>query len=159
MSTFYHLTCKTLRGADFTFDSLRGKVVLIVNVASKCGLTGQYSGLQALYDKYKVHGLEVIAFPSNAFLQQEPGDADTIVACQRNYGVSFPVMEKIEVNGNDASPVYKYLKSQQGNQDVAWNFAKFLVNRKGEVVAHISPKTEPKDIEADIEKLINESNL
>jgi glutathione peroxidase len=136
-----------------------GKVLLIVNVASKCGFTPQYTGLEALYRKYKDRGFEVLGFPCNQFGQQEPGDAAEIASfCSLNYDVTFPVFAKIEVNGPQADPLYTYLKSEapglMGLTSIKWNFTKFLVDRNGKVVRRYAPTTGPEDIEGDIQRLL-----
>jgi glutathione peroxidase len=136
-----------------------GKVLLIVNTASKCGFTPQYEGLEALYRKYAAQGLEILAFPCNQFGAQEPGDAEEIKNfCTLKYDVSFPLMANIDVNGAQADPLWDYLKSQQagllGSRAIKWNFTKFLVNRKGEVVARHGPQVKPEALSKDIEKLL-----
>ena len=148
----YQFKVKDLEGNDFDFASLKGKKVLIVNTASKCGLTPQYKDLQAIYDQYKDKGLVIVGFPANNFASQEPGTNEEIGAfCQKNYGVTFPMMEKISVKGDDMNEVYKFLtqKSKNGLQDseVEWNFQKYLINEKGELEDVVSPKTSPKDQE------------
>ena len=141
---------KTLADADFDFSSLKGKKVMVVNTASKCGLTPQYKDLQALYDTYKDENFVIVGFPANNFMSQEPGTNKEISAfCTENYGVTFPMMSKISVKGDDMHPVYQFLtqKAKNGVEDskVAWNFQKYLINEKGEVVKMISPKTLPTD--------------
>ncbi|MBO9482868.1 glutathione peroxidase [Salinisphaera sp. G21_0] len=138
------------------------KVVLIVNTASKCGFTPQYQTLEELYNKYKDQGLVILGFPCNQFGRQEPGDSEEIGAfCQKNYGVTFPMFEKIEVNGDHAAPLYKDLKSEApgllGTQKIKWNFTKFLIGRKGEIIDRYAPTTKPEDIEEDICKALRES--
>lgn len=150
--TIYQFKVKDLEGNDFDFASLKGKKVLIVNTASKCGLTPQYKDLQAIYDQYKDKGFVIVGFPANNFASQEPGTNEEIGAfCERNYGVTFPMMSKISVKGDDMDAVYKFLtqKSKNGLQDseVEWNFQKYLINEKGELVKVISPKTLPTDPE------------
>ena len=141
----YQFKVKDLAGDDFDFATLKGKKVLIVNTASKCGLTPQYKDLQAIYDQYKDKGLVVVGFPANNFASQEPGTNEEIGAfCQQNYGVTFPMMEKISVKGDDMNEVYKFLtqKSKNGLQDseVEWNFQKYLINEKGELEKVIAPR-------------------
>ena len=141
---------KTLADDDFDFSSLKGKKVMVVNTASKCGLTPQYKDLQALYDTYKDDNFVIVGFPANNFMSQEPGTNKEISAfCTENYGVTFPMMSKISVKGDDMHPVYQFLtqKAKNGVEDskVAWNFQKYLINEKGEVVKVISPKTLPTD--------------
>lgn len=148
----YQFKVKDLEGNNFDFASLKGKKILIVNTASKCGLTPQYKDLQAIYDQYKDKNFVIVGFPANNFAAQEPGTNEEIGAfCQRNYGVTFPMMEKISVKGDDMNEVYKFLteKSKNGLQDseVEWNFQKYLINEKGELVKVISPKTLPTDPE------------
>lgn len=134
----------------------QGKVALVVNVASKCGFTPQYAGLEAIYQKYKDRGFVILGFPSNQFGAQEPGSDDEIQTfCQLNFGVTFPVMAKIDVNGKHADPVYQWLKSESpgilGTEFIKWNFTKFLVAKNGKVLKRYAPGDEPKDFEADIE--------
>ncbi|GLC36553.1 Glutathione peroxidase 2 [Pleodorina starrii] len=155
---FHSLNANTIKGETLDFSTLKGQVVLVVNVASQCGFTGQYSGLQQLYDKYKDRGFTILGFPCNQFGNQEPGGAEEIVTfCSRNYGVSFPIMQKVNVNGDDASPVYKFLKSQKKQlmmEMIKWNFEKFLINKQGEVVARFSSMATPASMEQEIEKLL-----
>ena len=139
-------------------DSYKGKVVLVVNTASKCGLTPQYEGLEQLYRNYKDKGLVILGFPCNQFANQEPGNAkDISEGCLINYGVSFPMFSKIDVNGPDAHPVYKYLKSElrgfPGNE-IKWNFGKFLLDRNGNPIKRFSPITKPENLKEHIEKLL-----
>ncbi len=141
---------KTLTDEDFDFSSLKGKKVMIVNTASECGLTPQYKDLQTIYDTYKDKNFVIVGFPANNFGSQEPGTNKEIAEfCQQNYGVSFPMMAKISVKGDDMHPIYQFLtkKSKNGLEDseVAWNFQKYLLNEKGELVMVISPKTLPTD--------------
>ena len=142
----YQFKVQDLYGNEFDFASLKGKKVIVVNTASKCGLTPQYKDLEALYEQYKDKGLVIVGFPANNFAEQEPGTKEDIAAfCQKNYGVSFPMMDKVSVKGADMSPVYKFLteKSKNGLEDseVQWNFQKYLINEKGQLVKVISPKT------------------
>ena len=158
-TSFYDLECKDKKGESFKFDQLKGKVVLIVNVASKCGFTPQYEGLEALWRKYREHGFEVIAFPCNQFGKQEPGSADEIAQfCEVNFGLSFPLMGKVEVNGESADPLFDWLKAQApgllGSKAIKWNFTKFLIDRKGQVVRRYAPTDKPASLEKDIEKLL-----
>lgn len=148
----YQFKVKDLEGNYFDFASLKGKKILIVNTASKCGLTPQYKDLQAIYDQYKDKNFVIVGFPANNFASQEPGTNEEIGAfCQKNYGVTFPMMEKISVKGDDMNEVYKFLtqKSKNGLQDseVEWNFQKYLINENGELVKVVSPKTLPTDPE------------
>ncbi|CAI4055938.1 hypothetical protein SKDZ_02G3500 [Saccharomyces kudriavzevii ZP591] len=161
MSTsFYELECQDKKGEIFKFDQLKGKVVLIVNVASKCGFTPQYKDLEALYQKYQGKGFIILGFPCNQFGKQEPGSDEQITEfCQLNYGVTFPIMKKIEVNGSNADPVYNYLKSQKsgllGFKGVKWNFEKFLVDRNGNVVQRYSSLTKPSSLDQEIQSLLS----
>lgn len=143
---------KTLEGADFDMASLKGKKVMVVNTASKCGLTPQYEGLEALYKQFKDSGFVIVGFPANNFMGQEPGTNEEIASfCQKNYGVSFPMMEKISVKGKDMHPLYHFLteKSLNGLEDnkVQWNFQKYLVNENGQLEKVIGPRTLPNDPE------------
>jgi len=146
----YQFKVKNLAGEDFDFASLKGKKVMIVNTASKCGLTPQYKDLQKLYDSYKDKNFVIVGFPANNFLWQEPGTNKEIAAfCQQNYGVTFPMMEKISVKGKDMHPIYHFLteKAKNGLEDskVAWNFQKYLIDENGKLAKVISPKTLPTD--------------
>lgn len=154
---------KSLSGKETELSKYRGKVVLIVNVASKCGLTPQYKQLQAIHERYSKDGLAILGFPCNQFASQEPGTAEEIKEfCTTNYGVSFDLFAKSDVNGDDANPLYKYLTSldtkPKGKGKISWNFEKFVVGRNGEVVARFAPKTAPDDpdvirvIEAELAK-------
>lgn len=150
--TIYQFKVKDLEGNVFDFASLKGKKILIVNTASKCGLTPQYKDLQAIYEQYKGKNFVIVGFPANNFASQEPGTNKEIGAfCQKNYGVTFPMMEKISVKGADMNEVYKFLtqKSKNGLQDseVEWNFQKYLVNEKGELEKVVSPRVLPTDPE------------
>ncbi len=160
MSDFYQLQANDIQGKPFNFKELQGKVVLIVNTASKCGFTPQYAGLEQLYQTYKDKGLFIVGFPCNQFGGQEPEDEQAIGEfCQLNYGVSFPMMAKVDVNGKDTHPVYKFLKASPKGKgilvdNIKWNFTKFLVNQTGEVVGRYAPTTKPEDLRTAIEKLI-----
>ena len=158
MSTIYDFSAKDLSGNNVDFSDFKDKVLLIVNTASKCGFTPQFEGLEKLHQQYKDQGLVVIGFPCNQFGSQDPGSNDEIGAfCQKNYGVDFLMMEKIDVNGNNEHPLYTWLKKQEGGfltNGIKWNFTKFLVNRQGEVVERYAPTTKPESIEADIVKLL-----
>jgi len=156
---FYNLKSPDTKGEDFNFKQLENKIVLIVNVASKCGFTPQYKDLQTLYSKYKDSGFIILGFPCNQFAWQEPGTNEEIQSfCQLNYGVEFPVLGKVDVNGSDESPVFHFLKQEKpgllGVKAIKWNFTKFLVDRNGKVVERYAPNTKPLDISPDIEKLI-----
>ena len=144
-----------LNGEPCSLSEYRGKVVLIVNTASQCGFTPQYKGLESLYEKYSEKGLVVLGFPCDQFGHQEPGSSDEIGAfCEKNYGVTFPVFEKIDVNGDTAAPLYQDLKSAApgvlGTKKIKWNFTKFLLNRRGEVIARYAPTTKPENLESAI---------
>ncbi|KAJ3268929.1 hypothetical protein HDV01_002097 [Terramyces sp. JEL0728] len=153
--SIYQFQNNALNGKPFDNAALQGKVVLVFNTASKCGLTYHLEGLESLYKTYKDRGLVVVGFPCNQFAKQEPGSAEEIESfCKKNYGVSFPIMEKIKVNGDNQAPIYQYLKEQTGNEDIAWNFEKFLIGKDGKVVERFNPKTEPKDLIPAIEKLL-----
>lgn len=146
--TFYDFTVKDIDGKDFPLSSLKGKKVLVVNVASKCGLTPQYEDLQKLYDLYKDKNFIIIAFPANNFNSQEPGtDSEIKAFCTQNYGVTFPVMSKISVKGDDMAPIYQWLtqKSQNGveNAPVQWNFQKFMIDENGQWVDYVLPREKP----------------
>ncbi len=148
--SFFDFTVKDIDGNDFNLSSLKGKKVLVVNTASKCGLTPQYEALQALYEQYGGDKFVIIGFPANNFLGQEPGTNDEIIEfCQKNYGVTFPMMSKISVKGSDMAPIYQWLteKSKNGVKDskVAWNFQKYLIDENGNLVDFASPKTKPDD--------------
>lgn len=151
-STIYQFKVTDLTGNEFDFATLKGKKVIVVNTASKCGLTPQYKELEALYEKYKDKGLVIVGFPANNFAGQEPGTNKEIATfCQQNYGVSFPMMGKISVKGDDMAPIYHFLteKSKNGLEDseVEWNFQKYLINEKGHLEKVVSPKTLPTDAE------------
>lgn len=159
MNTFYNFSATSLQGKEISMDKFKGKVVLVVNTASKCGLTPQYEGLEELNKKYKDKGLVILGFPCNQFGNQEPGDEKSISeGCLINYGVSFQMFSKINVNGNDAHPLYKYLKKELGGlfgSKIKWNFTKFLIDQNGNPVKRFAPTTKPKDIEKHIQKLLN----
>lgn len=155
MSTIYDFTAERIDGTPQAFSDYQGQVLLIVNTASKCGFTPQFEGLEALSQQYHEQGLVVVGFPSNQFASQDPGSNDEIGAfCQKNYGVSFPMMAKIDVNGSDAHPIYDWLKEQKGGvltDGIKWNFTKFLVGRDGQVIDRYASTTKPEAIKADIE--------
>jgi glutathione peroxidase len=160
MTTIYDFTIRDSQGQDINLITFKGKVLLIVNTASKCGFTPQYAELQELYNSFHNKGLEILAFPCDQFAHQEPGsDAEIQAFCQLNYGVTFPVYAKINVNGSDAHPLYKYLKTQKkellGNS-IKWNFTKFLIDREGKVVERYAPAFKPSEIAPTIEKLLNQ---
>jgi len=154
---------KDIDGNNVDLAKFRGKVLLLVNTASQCGLTPQYEGLESLYEKYKAQGLEVLAFPANEFGMQEPGSNEQIKTfCSTNYNVTFPLFSKIVVKGEGIHPLYQFLTSKSTNPghagEISWNFAKFLVNRKGEVVARFDPKVKPEspEVQAAVEKALAE---
>ena len=157
--TIADFTVKLPGGKDLSLADKTGKVLLVVNTASKCGFTPQYDGLEALWKKYGDRGFEVLASPCNQFGGQEPGTADEIESfCKVNFGVSFPLMAKIEVNGDGADPLYQWLKAQApgvlGTKAVKWNFTKFLIGRDGKVVRRYAPTDKPEKLAADIEALL-----
>ena len=159
MANVYDFTVKNIRGKNVKLDSFKGKALLIVNTASECGFTPQYKGLEKLYEKLQDKGLEILGFPCNQFGAQEPGTEKEIATfCEVNYGVTFPMFAKIDVNGDDTAPLYRYLKKEKpgllGSEAIKWNFTKFLVDRKGNVVERYAPNAEPESIEPDIKKLL-----
>ena len=158
MTTLHDFTMTTLEGEQRSLGDYAGKVVLVVNTASQCGLTPQFEGLEKLYQEYGDDGLVVLGFPCNQFGAQEPGTAEEIGSfCQRNYGVSFPMFEKIEVNGDGAHPLYQWLRTEKGGllgDKIKWNFTKFLVGPDGEVVKRYAPTTAPEKLSDDIEKAL-----
>jgi glutathione peroxidase len=150
----YNFSAKALQGDEISMDCYKGKTILIVNTASKCGLTPQYEGLQKLYEKYQEKGLVILGFPCNQFANQEPGDEQSISeGCLVNYGVTFPMFSKIDVNGKQAHPLFKYLKSKLpgtfGNS-IKWNFTKFLIDAEGKPVKRYAPTTSPEKIDGDL---------
>lgn len=181
--SIYDFTVKDIKGQDVSLKNYEGKVLLIVNVASKCGLTPQYEGLEALYKQYKDQGFEILAFPCNQFLEQEPGTNEEILDfCSVNYNVTFPLFDKIDVNGKDESPLYTFLKSKapfkgypegyekfadqltmihqktgsgfEKGDAIKWNFGKFLVSKDGKTILRFEPMVAPADLKADIEKML-----
>ncbi len=157
--TVYDFSASLIDGRTLSLADFRGRVLLIVNTASKCGFTPQYAGLEDLFRAYKDRGLEVLGFPCNQFGAQEPGSAGEIGAfCENNYGVSFPIFAKIDVNGEYAHPLYRFLKGEKsgifGTEAIKWNFTKFLVDREGKVVERYGPSTEPKSLTGAIEGLL-----
>lgn len=155
----YDFAAKRLDGTPENLDAYKGKVLLIVNTASECGFTPQFMGLQSVYEQFKDRGFEVLGFPCNQFGGQEPGDAEQIGAfCQKNFGVGFPMFEKIDVNGDDTHPLYKYLKTSAkgllGTEAIKWNFTKFLVDREGKVIDRFAPSTKPEELVSKIEALL-----
>jgi glutathione peroxidase len=158
-ATIYDFSTTSLEGQPVSFKDFQGKVMLIVNTASQCGMTPQYEGLQSLYNKYLDRGLVVFGFPCNQFGAQEPGSATDIQSfCQTRYGVTFPMSEKIEVNGSNAHPLYQYLVKAKpgllGSEGIKWNFTKFLVDKQGNVVKRYAPTDTPEKIAKDIEGLL-----
>jgi glutathione peroxidase len=159
MTSIYSFSARTLGGEEVSLDRYRGKVLLIVNTASECGFTPQYAGLQNLYETYAGRDFEILGFPCNQFGKQEPGDATQIGSfCEKNYGVSFPMFDKIDVNGANAHPLYRYLTGEApgllGLEGIKWNFTKFLVSRDGTVVKRFAPVTKPEAITGEIGKLL-----
>jgi glutathione peroxidase len=158
MTSLQDFEAKTITGADQRLAEYLGQVVLVVNTASKCGFTPQFTGLEKLYDDLKADGLVVLGFPCDQFANQEfANDAETADFCQLNYGVTFPMFAKIDVNGKDAHPLFGWLRSEKGGvlgDAIKWNFTKFLINREGQVVGRYAPAVEPATIEADIRKLL-----
>ena len=159
MGSIYDFTVDDIEGKPVKLDRFKGKVLLVVNTASKCGFTPQYKGLEALYRKYHERGLEVLGFPCNQFGAQEPGSEQEIATfCQTNYDVTFPMFAKIDVNGDATAPLYRYLKHEKpgllGTEAIKWNFTKFLVDRDGRVVARFAPNDTPEALEDDVAKLL-----
>ena len=158
-STLYDFSCELPGGKKKSLGDYEGKVLLVVNTASKCGFTPQFAGLEEMYEKYKNQGLEILGFPCNQFGKQDPGSNDEIMEfCQLNYGVSFPMFGKIEVNGSGTDPLYKHLKKEApgalGTQGIKWNFTKFLIDPSGKVLKRYAPTDKPSAIEKDIKKLL-----
>ncbi|MCG8317395.1 MAG: glutathione peroxidase [Pseudomonadales bacterium] len=159
MSGIYEFSGKNIKGEDVPLADYKGKVMLIVNTASKCGFTPQYKGLESLYKKYHDKGLEILGFPCNQFGKQEPGDSGEISEfCELNFGVTFPLFEKIDVNGPETHPLYQYLKKQApgllGSEAIKWNFTKFLVDVNGNVVKRFAPTDTPEKIEKQVANLL-----
>ena len=159
MASVYDFTATAIDGSELPLERFRGRALLIVNVASRCGFTPQYQGLEALHRDFADHPFEVLGFPCNQFGGQEPGDADEIaVFCKINFGVSFPLMAKVDVNGADASPLFDWMKAEKkglmGTSAIKWNFTKFLIDRQGNVVKRYAPTDKPEAIAKDIEKLL-----
>ncbi len=155
----YEFSATNIKGQEINLADYQGKVILIVNTASKCGFTPQFEGLENLHSELESEGLAILGFPCNQFGSQDPGaDGQIEEFCQLNYGVTFPMFSKIDVNGGDAHPLFSYLKKEArgvlGSKTIKWNFTKFLVNREGEVVARYAPNDKPEDIKADIQKLL-----
>ena len=159
MPSIYDFSVDDIHGKSVKLDQYKDKVMLIVNTASHCGFTPQYKGLEAAYEKYHGKGLEVLGFPCNQFGAQEPGTEKEIAQfCELNFGVTFPLFAKIDVNGKNEAPLYKYLKAEKpgllGSEAVKWNFTKFLVDRKGKVLARYAPNDTPESMAGDIEKAL-----
>jgi glutathione peroxidase len=159
VATLYDFTVNDMAGQPVALDRYKGKVLLVVNTASKCGFTPQYKGLEALYRKYQDRGLAVLGFPCNQFGAQEPGNEREIATfCETNYDVTFPMFAKVDVNGDNAAPLYRYLKSAKpgllGTEAIKWNFTKFLVDRSGNVVARYAPNDTPESLEGDVAKAL-----
>jgi glutathione peroxidase len=155
----YDFTVKDVNGQDISLNLFKGKILLIVNTATKCGFTPQYAGLQKLYEDYQAKGFEILDFPCNQFANQAPGTENEINDfCTLNYNTTFPRFSKIEVNGKNESPLYGFLKEQQkgifGSKNIKWNFTKFLINKEGNVVKRYGPGKKPETIETDIRKLL-----
>jgi glutathione peroxidase len=159
MTTVYDFSAKTIDGKSRKLADYKGKVLLVVNTASHCGFTPQYKGLEELYEKYGNKGLVVLGFPCNQFGAQEPGaEAEIAEFCEMNYGVTFPLFAKIDVNGDNAHPLYRYLASAApgllGSESIKWNFTKFLIDRQGNVIKRFAPNAAPADIANDIERAL-----
>ena len=159
MSTLYNMTCQNIQGKEVPLTEHKSKVLLIVNTASQCGFTPQFQGLEDLYKKYRAQGLEILGFPCNQFGSQDPGGNEEILTfCQINYGVTFPMFAKIEVNGPNAHPLFQHLKAQApgvlGSEAIKWNFTKFLVDKTGAVKERFAPTTKPSDLEPAIKALL-----
>jgi glutathione peroxidase len=159
MTTVYDFSAKAIDGKSRRLSDYKGKVLLVVNTASRCGFTPQYKGLEELHRKYGKQGLVVLGFPCNQFGAQEPGAESEIAEfCEMNYGVTFPLFAKIDVNGDSAHPLFKYLTSAApgllGTESIKWNFTKFLVDRRGNVIKRFAPNTAPQDIAGDIERAL-----
>ena len=159
MVSVYDFKVKTIEGKEIKLDQYKNRVILIVNTASKCGFTPQYSDLEDLYKKYSGKGFVILGFPCNQFGDQEPGNNKNIASfCQKKYGVDFPMFEKTDVNGKNAHPLYKYLTKTapglMGTESIKWNFTKFLIDRKGKIIKRYAPNIGPKEITVDLEKLL-----
>ncbi len=162
-TTIYNHKATLNSGKEIEMSEFKNKLLLIVNTASKCGFTPQYAGLEKLYQEFRAQGLEILAFPSNQFMNQEPlSDKEIAEFCELNYGVSFPVFKKVDVNGNNAHPLFEQLKEDApgilGSRLVKWNFTKFLVDQNGKTIKRYAPATTPEEIRSDIEKLIPNQN-
>jgi glutathione peroxidase len=160
--TIYDFRVKTIEGDEISLDKYRGTALLIVNVASQCGFTPQYAGLEQLHEKYKDQGFAVLGFPCNQFGAQEPGsEAEIKTFCETSFGVTFPLFAKIDVNGPQAHPLYNYLREARpgilGTESIKWNFTKFLIDREGNPIKRYAPKEKPEDIDKDVNNLLGES--
>ena len=155
---FYDFSAVKMNGETVSMSDYKEKVVIVVNTASKCGFTPQFEGLEKLYENYKDQGLEILGFPCNQFANQDAGENSEIKEfCQLNYGVTFPMFQKIKVNGKEAHPLYQFLKKEAKGAlsgTIKWNFTKFLIDREGNVIERFAPKTEPKEMEEEIQKLL-----
>ncbi|KSU17984.1 Glutathione peroxidase family protein [Lactococcus lactis subsp. lactis] len=155
---FYDFSAVKMNGETVSMSDFKGKVVIVVNTASKCGFTPQFEGLEKLYENYKDQGLEILGFPCNQFANQDAGENSEIKEfCQLNYGVTFPMFQKIKVNGKEVHPLYQFLKKEAKGAlsgTIKWNFTKFLIDREGNVIERFAPKTEPKEMEEEIQKLL-----
>ncbi|MFU8928112.1 glutathione peroxidase [Acinetobacter puyangensis] len=158
MTSIYQFEAERLEGGEQSLQDYKDKVILIVNTASKCGFTPQFTGLEKLYTKYQDQGFVILGFPCNQFGGQDPGSNEEIGQfCQRNYGVSFPMFAKVDVKGSEAHPIFRYLTSETRgfiNKNIKWNFTKFLVDKTGKVVGRYAPTTKPESLEEDIEKAL-----
>lgn len=158
-TSIHEFKARTLSGEEISLDQYKGKILLIVNTASQCGYTPQYAGIEALYKKYRDQGFAVLGFPCNQFGQQEPGtEAEIQTFCQKNYGVSFPMFAKVDVNGDQAHPLFDYLKKTLpgllGTEPIKWNFTKFLVDKAGKPIGRFAPATKPESLDKEIENLL-----
>ncbi len=161
MTTFYDFEANNIKGETISMKDYEGKTVIVVNTASKCGFTPQYEGLEKLYQQYKDQGLVILGFPCNQFANQEPGSSDEIEEfCEINYGVTFPLFEKINVNGKETHPIFKYLKSKLSGgifgSSIKWNFTKFVIDSQGIPVKRFSPNTKPENMEKTINELLKQ---
>ncbi len=160
MKTIFDFTALSNKGKEINFDEFKGHVLLIVNTASKCGFTPQYKALEELYKKYKDQGLVILGFPCDQFGHQEPGSDEEIASfCEVNFGVTFPLMAKVEVNGDKASPIFKYLKKSTSGflgSSIKWNFTKFLISKDGQTIKRFSPVTKPMSLESSIINFLSE---
>ncbi|WP_285766075.1 glutathione peroxidase [Peribacillus sp. SI8-4] len=157
--SIYEFNVNKINGETISLEEYRGKVMIIVNTASKCGFSPQYDDLQSLYVQYESQGLVILGFPCNQFLNQEPGDDLEIDSyCKLNHGVTFPMFAKVNVNGKDAHPLFTYLAENapglMGSKSIKWNFTKFLIDRNGKIISRYAPKTKPLELESDIKKLL-----